>query len=133
MQSVDGFLDIAVASVDTALSWLSTLSIELRVDVKLCFEGVLRSRLEGRDGAVTPRLEVGEVTFAVELVPVQKRPRNREAAAWTLCILGSELSLGLDSPVSASLNVFSRVSRRSRVTSPVSPTKSLTKSSALPS
>jgi hypothetical protein len=128
VQSADGFLDIAVASVEVALRWLSVLSIELRVDAILCFEGVLRRKLEGREGAATPRLEVGDVTFAAEFEPVQKRPRNRDAAA---CTFGRELNMAVESPVLASLNVLSSFSSPSRVTSPVSPTKSLTRSSAL--
>ena len=41
---------MAVASVDAALKWLSVLSIELRVEAMLCFEGVRRRKLEGREG-----------------------------------------------------------------------------------
>ena len=79
--SADGFLDMAVASVEAALACDSVLSIELSVDAILCFEGVRRRKLEGRDGSATARLEVGEITFADGLGPVQKRPRNRDAAA----------------------------------------------------
>lgn len=72
---------MAVASVEAALACDSVLSMELSVDAILCFEGVRRRKLEGRDRSVTARLEVGEVDFAEELEPVQKRPRNRDAAA----------------------------------------------------
>lgn len=55
--------------------------MELRVDAMLCLDGVRRRKLEGRDGAVTDRLDVGDVTFGDELDPVMKRPRKRDAAA----------------------------------------------------
>lgn len=57
------------------------LSMELRVEAILCLEGVRRRKLEGREDAATPRLEVGEVNFANEAEPAQNRPRNRDAAA----------------------------------------------------
>ncbi len=81
LPSVEGFLDMAVASVEAALACGSVLSIELSVDAILCLEGVRCRKLEGRDGSVTARLEVVEATFTDELGPVQKRPKNREAAA----------------------------------------------------
>src|SRR5437773_12269177 len=101
-------------------------SVELSVEAILCFDGDLRRKLEGRGGAA--RLGLRFADFVDELEPAHNRPRNLDAAA---CRSGMALIFAAESPLWASLKLASNACRRSQVTTPVSPTKSLTKSSAL--
>lgn len=78
------FVDSSVGAVLVS----DALSMELSVDVMLCFDGERRMVLIGRDG-----LELGlrDLTELWELDPAQSLPRNREAAA---CICGKETPVG---------------------------------------
>jgi hypothetical protein len=71
--------DTLVASVDV-LNVLSEPppSIEFKVDAILCFDGVRRKKLTGREGAVRPGLRLAD--FGNPLEPAHNRPRNRDAA-----------------------------------------------------
>lgn len=78
------FVDNSVGAVLVS----DALSMELRVDVMLCFDGERRIVLAGRDGL---GLGLSDFTETWEFDPAQRRPRNRDAAA---CICGNEIPVG---------------------------------------
>jgi hypothetical protein len=79
----DESLEIEVASVEE-LNMLSEPppSIEFNVDAMLCFDGDLRKKLTGRDGAVKPGLKF--IDLVDEFETAHKRPKKREATEPTL-------------------------------------------------
>ena len=76
--TLDESRDTLVASVDAELRTLTELaSIEFSVDARLCFDGLLRSMLSGRDGAFRPGDRAPDFEMVLE---AHRRPKNLEAA-----------------------------------------------------
>lgn len=83
---LDESREMVVASVEAELKTLAELvSIEFKVEARLCLDVLLLSMLMGRDdGAVRPGDSCDAADFGDVLVEVaQRRPKKREAAVVT--------------------------------------------------